>query len=238
MACTIASINVNKRLRNSVHRANFENWLVQLNPELVLLQEPWSYKQKGHVEIRGYRFIDGNSNVAVYCLETYDWKEIAQSLKYNEERWLSMQIGNITIHNLYFPSDKSPQKKELLNHLTEKLYEYRDKSHILVGDFNFAPGEEDGLFDGQISSWTSTQERNAFQRLVTTINLVDMHPQEDIFTFERQINNKLSQFRCDLALISSNALGLIKPSVTYSHVTRRGEYSFTDHSGVICHLLG
>jgi hypothetical protein len=112
----------------------------------------------------------------------------------------------------------------------------REGNTVVLGDFNLAPRQQDGLYGDKPSRYTARWEREAFEALLNSAGLLDATATdgEPEFTFERRQGGKPIRFRCDLALLSKSVGGTAQ--VTYDHSVRARD-GFTDHSAVIVDLL-
>jgi len=228
----IASVNLNKRAGSSAIREGLLRWLERVQPNLLLLQEPWSHAQKDSVEISGYNLLGGNHYVANY-LRAGD--PAAQSVP-RTDRWLSVVVGRECIHTVYFPDTTPGAREKFFDVLAEQIHNQPQCQHLILGDFNMAPRPDDGLYGDQPSVWTGGSERRALQHLLTKNDLVDLyllHPTADPFTFEKLNRGKMTRFRCDLALVDRDIAQREGTNLLIDHGTRRGLRSFTDHSGLV-----
>lgn len=230
-------MNANKGGHSS-RRAKLLAWIDRTRPEVLFLQEPWRAGQDPLAAIGPLRFIQGNSNVAAYAREPADF-----TVARFEDRWLTLHGGGAALHGVYFHCETGErrQRAELLDRLAAAVQAVPMLPHIVVGDFNLAPTHRDGLYGGNPSRWTSEREREALRSLLATGGLIDATfapKRPNGFTFERAINGRRLQFRCDLALVD----GVLHESgdliVGVDHGVRIGSGAFTDHSALIVDLGG
>jgi hypothetical protein len=202
-----------------------------------VLQEPWPAGQQPIPAFGSLRFLTGNSNIAAYASEA-----TAVGVERAEERWMTLKVAGVAFHGVYFPADKGDGHKqaEFLDRLAEATRVERARPHVIAGDFNFGPLKGDGVYAGKPSSYTSRRERAALEALLKVGGLVDSTrpgPRPVEFTLEREIRGKLSQWRCDLALVDEVLHQAGKVKVGVDHATRAGPSSFTDHSALVIDLF-
>lgn len=229
----VASVNANKGCYNAARRKALLSWLVHVKPDLLLLQEPWPVSREVIPSFGSLSLVRGDSNLAAYALSP-----ALHAVRHSDERWLGLQVGASTIHGVYFPADTrdSRARADFLERLGETVRSQRDVPHAILGDFNLAPTELDGVYGDRPSGWTSTGERRALEALLSAGPLADTgrDPENpNRFTFERSIRGKPSQFRCDLALVDRARFDSGRMRVSFDHTTRRGSGAFTDHSAII-----
>jgi hypothetical protein len=100
-----------------------------------------------------------------------------------------------------------------------------------------APRKIDGLYGGKVSDYTKQYERILFNSLLEKLNVVDLFTEKNTeteYTFERMNRGKLTQFRCDLALLDKELVA--GSTISLDHEVRKGKERFTDHSAVIVDL--
>jgi endonuclease/exonuclease/phosphatase family metal-dependent hydrolase len=139
-------------------------------------------------------------------------------------------------HNLYLNAYKTTIRAEQLRQIARGIQALPPRSHVLMGDFNLAPEPMDGLFGGKPSHFNTRIDRGPFFDLLETVGLVDIHSGEPDrqYTIERYQREKLSQFRCDLALVTKDLEARI--ALRYDHSVRLGDNALTDHSALILSL--
>lgn len=226
----IASINTNKRLNTRTASDRFGNWLQRQQVDLVVNQEP-STSSLPPVTPDGYTGVGGNNRI--YC-----WVRNGRSLPkcHLVADWLQrLDLGELIVYNVYLDAYRRQTRAEQLVKLTEELGTEANngKAILVLGDFNLAPALEDGLYGGQPSTYNSDVERRPLRRMLQLGRLVDLG-QGDTgrqWTLERLIGGKLSQFRCDLALISDRLAKQTR--LGYDHGVRVGAERFTDHSALL-----
>lgn len=209
----------------------FQRFLSQHMPSIVLVQEPCAHTQNADIAIDGYTFVEGNTNVSAYVSQAWSLAGVASLVS---DRWLTVDLGNTQLHNLYFPADSSAARSRFLETLIASTSADGDSQHIFCGDFNLAPRECDGLYGGEVSRFTSKKERRLLDEFCQKLGLVDLfvaHNRYIEFTYEKMNQGKLTQFRCDLCLVSRGLAR--KLSIETFHKTRSGEQAFTDHSALL-----
>jgi exonuclease III len=231
----IISANLNKRLGNPTVARYVAAWLSKHACDVFLSQEPWARTRDDTVELNGYKSIGGNSSIQTWLASRY----AMPVLKEHDADWHQVDLGYITLHNLYLSPYSSTARASKLLDLLREIEGATDRPQIIVGDFNLAPQPTDGIMGDHISKWTSTDERSAFNALLAIGKLVDMTSEDCLgsreYSIERKRKDEDIRFRCDLALVSdyiSNSL-----DVRYDHSTRIGPTAFTDHSAVIIDVL-
>jgi exonuclease III len=230
----IVSVNLNQRLGNSAARSRFKEWLSTQRPHLLVAQEPFKPAQLERPALDGYRLISTSSLISAWIADDLEWPTV---IKHNE-RWHEIRFEGVAIHNVYLSPYSSKERRDLMLAMADAFEQAGRGPSVIVGDFNFAPRPEDGLFGNQASKFTKLPERLAFERLLQSWGLVDvMRPidgSDSVFTFERVQQGELSRFRCDLGLVSATLLGSV--AVTYDHRVRAKGEAFTDHSAIIVDL--
>ncbi len=227
----VVSVNLNQRLGNVAARSRFELWLQTHGPELLVSQEPFKPRQESRPALAGYRLIGTSPLVSSWIADDSAPRSVIQ----HSDRWHEIRLGDVTVHNVYLSAHSSKDRRELLLRIAEKMAKIREEPSIIVGDFNLAPGPEDGLFGDKFSEFTKPGERRAFAELIGAGGLADAtcrtagSPTE--FTFERVQYGQHGRFRCDLALISAALMD--SATVAYDHSVRMGAGAFTDHSAII-----
>ncbi len=231
----VVSLNANKRVQSPPSLALLTAWLVKVRPGLLLLQEPWPHGREPSASIGSLSRVAGDSNVAAFAEAALPVVVVA-----HQPRWLTVGVGKHRIHNVYFPAGRSDAtaRVDLLDALAVGVAGERVALHLVLGDFNMAPKAEDGVFDGQPTVWTTKRERAAFERLLADGGLVDATRTVELterFTYERLRGGKVSQYRCDLALVDRRLIHVGAARVGMDHAVRSGE-AFTDHSAVLVDL--
>lgn len=238
MALSILSINMNKRLASKKWYERFCKWTGRQSADMIVLQEPWPHTTNDPVNIEGYCFLGGNSNVCSYLSEKTKHRIELPFFHLNNDRWSTTAIGNLNVHDAYFPCKSGKQgaieRVQLLNEISSVIRDEEGKTNIVFGDFNMSPRTVDGLYDGNTSKWTTGIERDAFNQLLTTNSLIDLGARDDsCFTYEKNARGKPLQYRCDLALVSRACADEGLLSYTVLHEVRLSDDSFTDHSATL-----
>lgn len=224
----ICSINLNKRLESLRKNIEFANWLIEKQIDILIVQEG-SKKILNKEKFLDYYCIGGNNYVSIWVNENNVNDNIY--IENITEKIQKMEIGYISLYNVYLDAYKKVTRKEQLEYLDKALSDEKDKPLILLGDFNIAPNKEDGLYNNEYSNFNSDVDRGALKLLISNRKLIDKVPFGDKdFTIERKYLNKTVSFRCDLALLSKYISDNIK--IYYDHSVRK-EKKFTDHSALI-----
>jgi len=232
----IASVNCNKRLGNPKAVMLLDQLLVQNDIDLVLVQEPWPHSRTSPVELPFYRSLGGNSNVFAWVKDGY---EISKS-KVIQPYWQCLSAGYLLIHNVYLDAYQRSTRAQQLTAIKEGLCKFEDRPHVVVGDFNLAPGPEDGLSGGSPSNFNGPEDREPFKNLLRDQKMVDATSQQNLgkqeFTIVRSIAGLQTRFRCDLCLVSDYLFATKTAAVKYDHSVRDRSTGFTDHSALVLDL--
>ncbi len=231
----IVSINLNKRLGNRNNLTKIHKWLLNNKVDLFLVQEPWIRGRKEALKIPCYTYLGGSDSVGAWIHETYAPPDIILL----KDNWLQVKLDDFEIHNVYLSAYSSKERIAFLRELDKQISKDKKLTNFIIGDFNLAPTPEDGLFGEEISDFTKKGERVAFQSLLSKNKLLDMTLPKDQnmkneFTVERNINNRVSRFRCDLALVSESFSKNIR--IYYDHTVRTHDEAFTNHSAIVSDL--
>ena len=157
MPTTIATWNINSvRLRQDL----VANFLTQAAPDILCLQETKSPVEKipadrfadmGYqmVTARGFK---GYNGVAILCRAGSKEASAMEMCGQDDARHCAVKINGVTLHNFYVPAGgdepdrkanpKFDHKLNFVDEMTEWSKGLKGK-HILVGDLNIAPLEED-----------------------------------------------------------------------------------------------
>lgn len=227
----ILSVNLNKRMRNQGAGEELRGWLDRHSCDVLLVQEPWSKTYSESLELPGYSTIGGTSSV-------YSWIRphiSVDSSTLQNFAWQELRIGFLKIWNIYLSAYSAPDRVVMYRQLSESLRQAPDEPTIILGDFNTAPNPCDGLYAGEISTWTKEPEREELRSLLASANLVDLTSASRLgrqeYTIERTVRGKVSTFRCDLALASDFLA--VDITACYDHSVRRSPCRITDHSAVV-----
>ncbi|MFC2171402.1 methyltransferase domain-containing protein [Acidobacteriota bacterium] len=226
----IASINLNKRLGSAKSRETAYRWFCSRKIELLLTQEPWKGENKTPPDLYGFAPIGGNGRVFAWISSKHEQPKSLQITDY----WQRIELGYLVVANVYLDAYSKSTRAEQLSSISQGFQPDRDRPLLIVGDFNISPTPEEGLFDGKPSSFNSEVDRGALKVLQREMRLLCCprnQDQEPEWTIERKISGKLSQFRCDFALLSDYFADEVDAS--YDHSVRRHDASFTDHSALI-----
>jgi exonuclease III len=231
-AFSVASFNLNKGLHTRDRAERFLAWLSENKPELLLLQEPWSEGRPVR-DIPGYEPLNASWLVACYASSEVNRRFSPASIR-RHERWVQTSLAGVDVHNVYLDDKSSAARRDLLTTISTAIDS--SETHCFFGDFNMAPREEDGLYDGKVSKYTRLQERNALHGLLAAGCMIDVFANRSLqtqeFTFERTNKGRPTQFRCDLALVNEGLSRKPGFQFSYVHEARSGANAFTDHSGV------
>jgi len=220
----VASVNLNKGL-NGPRRPRFDAWLQNVDPDVLLVQEPVGVGTGPPQALGPLLLVEGNDLVAAYVAPSF-----RAAAEFLEERWLRVQVDAWTFDDVYLPHESKTGRQTFFERLAQKPARHR----LIVGDFNMAPRPKDGTYGDQESTWTGARERTAFSRLLQSglLDLGESDPHR--FTFEKLNRGAWSRFRCDLALLSkgerTEAVYTSDPGV------REAASGFTDHSAIIVDL--
>ena len=223
----LVSINLRKGLRNLRNRELLEAWLEKVRPNLLLIQEPLPNHVAMDIQLPSLRCFGVHPTICFFALQSLDVYLIKDT-----RHWQIVTFNQFEIHNIYASSFSAKLRRELFSAIADYV---RDsvKLPLILGDFNTAPKSEDGRYGGEKSSW-GTNERPEFNRILLDGRLQDVlaleYTGKQEFSLERKINGRLSQFRCDLALI--RGLELDSFQCIYDHSVRTSSGAFTDHSAV------
>lgn len=227
----IISINLNKRLGVAKAAHSLETWLQQRACDVLLVQEPWSRTRDSATTIRGYKAIGGTSSVFAWIKNHYAMPAISQY----RVNWQQIVLNYINVHNVYLSAYSSSKRAAELAELHNEVMKNENSPLLIVGDFNLAPRPEDGLVGDKISSWTSVNERNVLNDLLSCQGLIDMTAPDRSgkveYSIERIRAVYSTAFRCDLALVTDYIADGV--AAVYDHSTRTGAAAFTDHSALI-----
>jgi len=225
-------MNINKRGNTLEKRFDFMTWLNIISPQIICLQEVCRSDVFMTNDFLTYKWVAGSHNSAIYLHDEIAYQNARAtknfSLLYLENKSL--------IVSLYLSAYKSSERIRQLRFLSEQLDEFSAtediENIIIMGDFNLAPREEDGLVNGNVSKFTSKKERNVFAAFLQQFDLRDLGINEG-FTIEKKNKRYHTQFRVDLALVHTK-----KESDAYWDHSVRQEHLFTDHSAIILDVRG
>ncbi|WP_158647335.1 methyltransferase domain-containing protein [Actinoplanes sp. ATCC 53533] len=219
----VAGLNLRKGLANATRRPRFLRWLIEVSPDILLIQETQSAQAANQAVIPGYRRIAGDLSLTSWARDGVAARPVGAA------RWYqTLEAHGRLIGNVHLSPSSGRERADQLSQLLEANKPGQELD-LLAGDFNLAPRRQDGIFGDRLSTFTSGAERSAFRALLDGGGLVDVLAEgEQEFTFERQLRSQTSSFRCDLALLRQ---GIAERSVAaYDHSPRS---SFSDHSAVL-----
>jgi endonuclease/exonuclease/phosphatase family metal-dependent hydrolase len=228
----VGSLNINKRLSGDRCSTAVSTWTSMNEIDFLLVQEPTKPHAKLPDVLDSLYAVGGNAQVYAWCRQSTQ----VQSLPTGCPFWQVLACGQILFHNVYLNAYKPAIRAEQLREIARGILALPSRSHVLMGDFNLAPEPMDGLFGGKPSHFNTRTDRVPFFDLLKTVGLVDIRSDEPDrqYTIERYQREKLSLFRCDLALVTQD----LAPRITlrYDHNVRRGDQALTDHSALILSL--
>jgi Methyltransferase domain len=228
----VASVNLNKRIGSTAARSRLTHWLTRNEIVLLLAQEPWRPPNRAPVQLDGFRAVGGNDKVFAWIHEGLETPTCLQPAAHRQR----IELGYLAVHNTYLDAYSQATRAAQLKDLHACMRAERDQPTLAVGDFNLAPRPQDGLADGDPSTFNSRTDREPFRALLAACLLHDAtatNPPE--FSVARSLRGKQLEFRCDLALVSD----YLAPSVTvaYDHNVRTDPATaFTDHSALLIDL--
>lgn len=225
----LISINLNKRLGNARSRGLTRSWFLARKASLILAQEPYKSEPLADDALEEFKPVGGNEKVFAWV----DGRKEVPKFEIVAPFTMRIQLGHVAIFNCYLDAYEQEARARQLKLLDSLVAKEEDRPVIMVGDFNLAPTEDDGLCDGKISNFNSNVDRGPLTALLARNKLIDRVAAsgDARFTIDRTLGGRRSQFRCDLALVSD----YFSPDVTiaYDHSVRHGERSFTDHSALV-----
>ncbi|MFC8851144.1 MULTISPECIES: methyltransferase domain-containing protein [unclassified Micromonospora] len=222
----LASINLNKRLGNPAARAELTAWLYHHRVDVLIAQEPWKPIRRTPIDLAGFRPVAGDGDLFCWIAERFATPPTSRPDRFAQR----LELAWLVIYNTYLDSGSTTTRSSQLDQLQKIITAEQGRPTIACGDFNIAPRPIDGLHNGQASTFNNSTDRAPLSALLADLNLVDSTATDPPqFTIERQHAGAPSQFRCDLALVPAHLHPAI--IVRYDHTTRKGEQSFTDHSG-------
>lgn len=224
----MAVLNTGKRLARKAGRVAFSCWVEQSRPSVVLVQEPWVAGNPQPFAPDGYVALGGNDRVQAWA-RTAIGATVAEVL---DPCALCVVAAGWALVNVYLDHSKPSARAKQLGTLREILASKDHEVTIVAGDFNLAPSPADGLWRGAPSTFNNSTDRGALAEFMASAALVDLGapPMLREFTMVQKIGMHLSEFRCDLALVS--AAHASSTILVYDHSTRSGPKAFTDHSAL------
>lgn len=225
----IASINLNKRSNSTRTRAALSAWLERRGVSVLVAQEPWQTAGPAASGFGEFIAIGGSGKV-------FSW--IRRTLKTPAQVLVApflqrIELDYLVVYNVYLDAYRKESRAEQLGEMREHFVREGDRPMLVVGDFNLAPEERDGVVDGEHSTFNTEVDRGPLRRLTKDVRLLDLgcREKEREWTIERNIGGRKITFRCDLALASDYMAPEIALQV--DHSVRLGEHGFTDHSALV-----
>lgn len=230
---TTVSLNLNKRVNSAMTRVRLAQWLQDKGVHLLFAQEPWKQPVSQSCSVADLVPLGGNNKVWAWV----DSRLVAPEWKLLSDYCMQIKLGYLVVFNVYLDAYEQRSRAVQLEGLIKMMGEERNRPSIVIGDFNIAPSETDGLRDGLPSTFNSEVDREPLKKLMDSMRLVDLGSRfsDAQWTIERQIGGHSIQFRCDLALASD----YVAPDIVfeYDHSVRIGVSRFTDHSA-LCLKVG
>lgn len=230
----IASVNMNKRMGNEQSLRCLQSWLNKQDVDVVCFQEPWARNKRAIIPLQSYVPVGGNDSVFAFSRDGIVPPKV-ELLSHFAQR---LTIDYLEVFNVYLSAYSSNERVAQLNNLCDFLSVADRTAKVVVGDFNLAPSELDGLSGSRYSDFTKPRERRTLEDVLGKSKLIDVmrpdpgNPTE--FTIERMIGDSKVSFRCDLILLSDFLT--VDSRYRYDSTTRLGENRFTDHSAVLLHI--
>lgn len=219
-------LNGNKRLGSADAGRRLSLWLERLGVDALFIQEPVR-AGRAPGSWYPYELLDGDAVTAVWVRQGVSVFGCHRPGPFVQRA----EFEHIAAYNVYLDASSSTRRVTQLQELG-RLVADDALPVVLAGDFNLAPRPADGLWAGNPSRFTARSERLAFEELLAIGDLVDVlatDPPE--FTFERTIRRTCSQFRCDLALVTTAMRHDLHAS--YEHATRTLTPTISDHSAIV-----
>lgn len=199
---------------------------------MLVAQEAWKPANRGPVPLEGFQVIGGDGRLCAWITEPWTRPQVSRPA----EAVQRVELSWLVILNVYLDAYARAARAAELVRLRRLLEAEAERPVLVVGDFNLAPRPGDGRYDGLPSSFNSDVDRTPFVELLATAGLIDCtaEPAPAQYSLTRMVRGKISEFRCDLALLSD----YLRPSVrvAYDHSVRAGDARFTDHSAVLIDL--
>lgn len=229
----VASVNLNKRMSRQATRQKILDWLARHDVDLLITQEPWVSGNPFPEGLPGYGTLGGNDLVHAWCrVSITDARADLLGPTFLVVRARGWMIVDCYLDS----SNKRAIRAGQMATMRAWLEQHGSAPLLVAGDFNLAPAPEDGLWKGAPSAWNGAVDRGELQRLLDETSMVDLGapPTPREWTFVRSNKHGVTEFRCDLALVSRVAAG--STALRYDHGTRSGRGAFTDHSGLVIDL--
>lgn len=158
MGTVLASINANKGLRTPKRRCLIERWLSGNRVDVLLVQEPWAHSHGTAIDLEGFVPVSGNSNVFAWISEQLEAPPHEQVTGYAQR----LTLGYVRMFNLYLSAHSREERATQLRALLPVLQEARDQPTLVVGDFNLAPRDVDGVAGERPSTFNNRVDRVPF----------------------------------------------------------------------------
>ena len=230
MRTLIVSLNLNKGLPTPRRRVFFQQWLADKRPDVVLAQEPWVHSHETPLELEGFARLGGNSQVFGWINEEVEEPECEQLEPYVQR----VHLSYVTLYNVYLSPYGRAERGKQLHALLVLLERDSDRPTLVLGDFNLAPRDVDGMLGSRISHFNGDEDRVPFYELMRVAHLVDATSSSREYSIVRSRGHQQSRFRCDLCLVSDYYVSSV--SVKYDHASRSGDTRFTDHSALLAEV--
>ncbi|MEW1694174.1 MULTISPECIES: methyltransferase domain-containing protein [unclassified Streptomyces] len=227
----LAVVNLNKRIGASGARSDLAAWLREHGVEAVLAQEPFKPADRTPPGIGGFSFAGGDGHLAVWVRE-----DLAPPVVSSPGTWVQrVELEWLVAFQVHLDPYTSGARTAQLDELARLAAAENGRPLLVCGDFNLAPRPEDGVYGEEFSTFTTSAERRALERLTREAGLVDTTAgKAPVFTFERVFSGRPSRFRCDLALLSDHLAPTA--AVRSDAAVRTGPRAFTDHSALLVDL--
>ena len=225
----IASLNLGRRLRSLLRSGVLDSWLEDHAIDVLLAQDPFPPSRLPVPSPTGFFSLGGSERVHAWARSSLSIGPAERVSDYSQ----MVPIGYLSAFNVYLDASRQRTRAQQLAGIARRLKHRTASPCLVVGDFNLAPTESDGLVDGRISKFNGLTDRKAYRELVEGAQLRDMAASCDHAGFTREVTiaGRSLQFRCDLALLSRYCLDQFV--LEYDHGTRAGTGAFTDHSALI-----
>jgi exonuclease III len=103
--------------------------------------------------------LGGNSYVSTYVSENSEKLILVGEFSQIYTRWSVIQVCDLYIHNVYFNSNSAPERCSLLKDMNSYFLRIEKSNNLILGDFNLAPREIDGIYGDTYSAFTTKNER-------------------------------------------------------------------------------
>ncbi len=215
----LASVNLNKRLGNPVACARLAAWLEQQHVDVLVAQEAWKPADRRPGSLEGFQMIGGDDRLCAWIARPWMRPQVsrpADAVQRVELSWL-------VVLNVYLDAYARAARAAELVRLRRLVEAEAGRPVLVIGDFNLAPRPEDGRYDGLPSSFNSNVDRTPFVELLTKAWLTDCtsEPAPTQYSLSRTVRGKVSEFRCDLVLLSDYLCSSVR--VAYDHSVRAGD---------------